>query len=109
MHEHSFVQSIIKQVPYSDNKTVKKIILEVGDLVGIEPEHLKEHMEEETGWEVVVEKKKSSVKCNCGYQGEAKIDQRLHDLVIFSCPSCDKMIPEVWEGKDIKIKKVLYD
>ncbi len=105
MHDIAFVQNIMKQVEDSEN--VKEIFIEVGDLSGIEADHLKEHLEEASGWKVNAVTIKSKIVCNCGYVGEAKVKERLHDLVIFSCPKCD-MIPEVLDGDKIKIKKVVY-
>ncbi|MGV8152556.1 MAG: hydrogenase/urease maturation nickel metallochaperone HypA [Candidatus Nanoarchaeia archaeon] len=105
MHEHSFIQAIISQVPNKEN--VKEITLELGELAGIERAHLKEHLQEETQWDVEIINKESSVKCSCGYKGRAKILERLHDLVLFSCPKCNKL-PQVIYGKDIKILKIIY-
>jgi len=84
MHEHTFIQAIIKDIP-NKNK-VEGIEIELGELVGIELEHLKEHLIDETKWDVKINKIKSKINCNeCDYEGEAKIKERLHDLVIFSC------------------------
>jgi Zn finger protein HypA/HybF involved in hydrogenase expression len=105
MHEHSFIQAIIGNIKNKDN--VSKIEVEVGELAGIDADHLKEHLAEETSWKVETKTKPSIVTCTCGYQGSPKILQRLHDMVIFECPKCHA-IPEVKEGKDIKILKVTY-
>jgi Zn finger protein HypA/HybF involved in hydrogenase expression len=106
MHEHIFIENIISQVPNKEN--VEKIYIELGDLAGIESEHLKEHMVEHTGWGVEIKLVKSKIKCDCGYIGEARVLQRLHDLVIFDCPECGNDEVLVIEGKDIKIGKVVY-
>jgi Zn finger protein HypA/HybF involved in hydrogenase expression len=105
-HEHSFIQAIIANV--KDKDKVKAIEVEVGDLAGIEPGHLAGHLKEETGWDVSTSVRKSKVRCACGYDGEAKVRERLHDMVIFECPKCGE-IPEVMEGKDIKITKIVLD
>lgn len=105
MHEHSFIQAIIE--PIEDKEKVVKVELEVGELVGIEAGHLKDHLVDETGWSVDVEEVESLVKCDCGYSGRAKIRERLHDLVIFECPSCGR-VPSVLRGKDVKIVRVVY-
>lgn len=105
MHEHTFIQHIISQIP--DKEKVISVELEIGDLAGIEPEHLKEHLKEETGWKVEARIVKSKVKCSCGYEGEANVLQRLHDIVIYDCPKCGGE-PEVLGGKDIKITNVVY-
>lgn len=105
MHEHSFIQAIIGNI--KDKGKVSKIEVEVGELAGIEAVHLAEHLEEETSWDVKATTKKAIVSCKCGYRGEPKILQRLHDMVIFECPKCHA-IPKIKEGKDIKILKVTY-
>ncbi|MCF7910291.1 hydrogenase/urease maturation nickel metallochaperone HypA [Candidatus Pacearchaeota archaeon] len=105
MHEHSFIQAIIRDIRNKEN--VISVLIEVGELAGIEAEHLKEHLIDETSWIVNVKLKKSKIKCSCGYIGEAKIKQRMHDFVVFECPVCG-LVPEIIEGKDIKIKKIVY-
>jgi Zn finger protein HypA/HybF involved in hydrogenase expression len=107
MHEHTFIQSIIEQVPNKDK--VISVEIESGELVGIEREHLKEHLEEATGWKVDVKTIQSRIKCPCGYRGVANILQRLHDLVIYDCPECGNDSVEILEGKDIMIKKIIYE
>ncbi len=107
MHEHTFIQSIINQVPNSEE--VIGVEIELGELVGIEEGHLVEHLGDETGWIVKVIVKKAKIKCSCGYIGEPKILQRLHDMVIYECPQCDNDNVEALEGKDIKIGKVVYN
>ena len=106
MHEHHFIENIVSQIPNRENVTYVEI--ELGDLAGIEGQHLKEHMIEETGWDVEVKVVKSEIKCDCGFSGEAKILQRLHDLVIYECPECGNDDVKVICGKDIKIGKVVY-
>lgn len=106
MHEHHFIEHIIEQVPNKDK--VISVEIELGELVGIEAAHLKEHLMEHTGWDIKVGVIKSKIKCSCGYIGEARVLQRLHDLVIYECPKCGNDNMEVLEGKDIRIKKVIY-
>lgn len=105
MHEHSFIEAILKNI--ENIQDVEFLELEVGELAGIEAKHLKEHLLERVDFEIEVIEKTSRVKCECGYQGKAKIRERLHDLVIYDCPKCGN-VPEILEGKDIKILKVIY-
>lgn len=105
MHEHTFIEAIVRNI--EDKEKVKGITLEVGELAGIEAEHLKEHIVERFGWDVEVLEKDALVKCECGVEGKPKILEVLHDLVIFECSECGE-IPEILEGKDIKIVKVVY-
>lgn len=106
MHEHHFIENIIGQIPNRDK--VISIEIELGDLVGIESEHLKEHLIEHTGWSVLVNVILSKIKCDCGYIGEAQVLQKLHDLVIYDCPECGNDEVSILEGKNIKIGKVVY-
>lgn len=107
MHEHTFIQSIIRDIPNKGN--VLEVDIELGELVGIESNHLKEHLVEETGWNVKINNISSKIKCSaCGHEGQAKVRERLHDLVIFCCPKCDDFNVDVFEGQDIKIKNVVY-
>jgi Zn finger protein HypA/HybF involved in hydrogenase expression len=105
MHEQSFIQAILRDI--KDIEKVKKLILEVGELAGIEGKHLGDHLIEGRNFEVEILKKESFVKCECGFEGQARILERLHDLVIFDCPRCGE-IPEIIDGKDIKIVKIIY-
>jgi len=105
MHEEAFINSILE--PIEDKENVLRIEIELGDLVGITPEHLKKHLADKVNWEIKITVKESWVKCVCGYKGPAKIKKRLHDLVIFECPKCGNL-PKVIDGKDIKIRKVIY-
>lgn len=105
MHEHSFIQAIVGDI--KDRENVKRIVLEVGELAGIEAGHLKEHMGEMFDWDVEVLGRESLVKCGCGFEGRARILERLHDLVVFECAECGG-VPEVLEGKDIKILSIQY-
>jgi len=105
MHEHSFIEAIIS--PIENKSDVVKVELEVGELAGISSEHLKEHLVEKTGWDVETNGVDSRVRCECGFEGRAKIRERLHDMVIFECPECGE-IPIVLNGDKIKIVKVVY-
>jgi Zn finger protein HypA/HybF involved in hydrogenase expression len=105
MHEHHFIENIIKNIPNKDN--INSVEIEVGELAGIEPVHLKEHLEEHTGWKVKCIAKNSRVTCSCGFDGKPRILQRLHDLVIYECPDCGNNV-DVKEGSEIKIIKVFY-
>jgi len=105
MHEQSFIQAVLRDV--KDIDKVKKLVLEVGELAGIEGEHLRGHLKEGRDFEVEVLGKESRVRCECGFDGRARILERLHDFVVFDCPECGE-VPEVLEGEDIKIVKIVY-
>ena len=106
MHEQTFTQNILDQIP--NLESVKEISLEVGELAGIDANHLIEHMKEKVDFDINAKTIPSKIECDCGYTGKAKIIQKLHDLVLYECPNCHK-IPEAKEGKSIKITKVIYN
>ena len=105
MHEHSFIEAIVRDI--GDRENVSGIVLEVGELAGIDGGHLREHMEEMYDWDVEVLARDGKVRCACGFEGRPKVLERLHDIVVFECGECGG-IPEVLEGEDIKIKKIVY-
>ena len=103
MHETKILKEIINKAQEQGN--VISIKLEIGELAGISPKHLREHLEEMVNWSIDVSKKKAHVKCKCGYKGRPEIKLRAHDFVLFQCPECGE-IPEVLEGDGIKIVEV---
>ena len=103
MHDVVISKSILKDLK-SFGK-IKKAYIEVGELFGIEPDHLLEHLKEATSVEFDVMQAESKVKCECGFIGRAKITERLHDMVFFECPKCGE-IPKVISGDNIVIRKV---
>jgi len=105
MHEQAIIAKILE--PIQDKINVVGLELHIGELVGVDPDHLQELLKQQTRWNVHAKPIKSKVKCYCGYQGPARIKQRLHDHVIFDCPMCGSL-PRVIEGKKIKIVKVTY-
>ncbi len=134
MHEHSFIEAILRNVQKRASSEVagcrlqdiKKVVLEVGELVGIEASHLREHMMERVDFapkgvpsaqmasantdkvgNIEVLEKAGLVRCRCGFEGRPKILERLHDIVVFECGECGG-VPEVLEGEDIKIISITY-
>ena len=103
MHDAVIAQSILKDL--GKQGEVLKAHLLVGELYGIEPAHLLEHLKEVSDIDFTVEQVPSRVKCSCGYQGRAKIVQRFHDFVLFECPACEST-PDVLEGDKIVIGEV---
>ena len=101
MHEVNVAKQIIEKV--GDN--VKSIRISVGELCDFFPEEIKETLESMTGWNVDVVEEESFVECSCGYKGKAKIIEREHGFVLFSCPKCNKK-PKVLKGDGVKVISV---
>jgi Zn finger protein HypA/HybF involved in hydrogenase expression len=107
MHETIIAQKIIEKA--KEQGSVKKIILEVGDLAHLPAEELKEALQKIVPWEIEVHTAKAEVKCKCGYTGEPTIIEHTHDMTIYECPKCGKMPAEVLSGEDIIIKDVFVE
>jgi Zn finger protein HypA/HybF involved in hydrogenase expression len=109
MHEIVFANSVLREIENSkeENKEIISVDLELGELVGIEKEELQETLEKMSPYKYEIKLTESEIECDCGYAGPALIKERLHDLVIFSCPKCDST-PQVREGNKIKISKIVY-
>jgi len=104
MHDSVIANSILKDLKKYGQ--VKEAVLEVGELAGIEPDHLLEHLNKVSNIKFKIKQTNSKVKCKCGYIGRAKIIERFHDFVLFECPECEGN-PDVIEGDKIMIDKVL--
>ena len=112
MHDIVFAKVILNNLDIvrDKSKEIKEVHLEVGELSGIEPDHLIEHLNEQSKIIFKAVTKKSLIRCPCGYEGPAEIVEVLHDRVIWKCPWCDDPIEtmEVIEGDKIKILKIIY-
>jgi Zn finger protein HypA/HybF involved in hydrogenase expression len=103
MHDAVIAKSILKDLEKYGK--VKKAYLEVGELFGIDPKHLLEHLKEVSDIKFVAEQADSLVECSCGYKGRANITMRMHDIVMYDCPKCGSSV-KVIKGDKIMIKKV---
>lgn len=112
MHEVAFAKVVLRDIESikDRDKEISEVIIELGELVGIESEHLIEGLKGVSDYKYKVIIKESLIKCPCGYEGRAEVVERLHDSVIWKCPWCDDSIEtmEVLEGDKIKIVKIVY-
>jgi Zn finger protein HypA/HybF involved in hydrogenase expression len=105
MHEHSIASKIIKDA--NSYGQVESIIIEVGDLAHLPADEMKNILKEKKpNWNIKVISKKALIRCICGYEGEPKIVQQMHDHNIYECPKCSQPLPKILEGEDIIIKEV---
>jgi Zn finger protein HypA/HybF involved in hydrogenase expression len=101
MHEQTIAQKII-----ADAKTfgkIKSLTIEVGDLAHLPAKEMQEVMEKLTDWKIIVEEKKATIACECGYIGEPKILQQLHDNNVYECPKCKHSLPRILDGNEITL------
>ena len=105
MHEQSIAQQITREAQAQGE--VLAIVVEVGDLAHLPAGEMREVLEKMTEWEVKVKAQKSKVKCKCGFIGEPKILQQMHDHNIYECPACAASMPDIVEGDQIVLKEVI--
>jgi Zn finger protein HypA/HybF involved in hydrogenase expression len=103
MHETLMIQELIKQA--KSQGEVKSILIELGALAPIEPDHLKTHLQQHVDWDIKIIQKSAKIRCACGYIGKPQIIARTHELVISACPKCSKPPVEI-EGDKIILKEV---
>ena len=104
MHDAVIAKSILRDL--EQYGSIKKAYVEIGELFGIEPDHLLEHLKEVSDIEFDVVQSKSEVICkDCKFKGQANITMRMHDFVLYDCPKCGSSV-EVIKGDKILIVKV---
>ena len=106
MHETVFASRIIDEAKKHGN--VKEIFLEIGELAHVPPDDLLECLKRLVSWEIVSRIIPAKVKCSCGFVGKPDILERGHDSFFIECPKC-REVPELVDGKDIKIVKVVVE
>jgi len=85
---------------------VKKALIELGEISNITKADLSKALTDLADFDFEIEMKKAKVKCKtCDYEGEPKVTERQHDIVLFECPHCGE-VPEVIEGDKIILKEV---
>lgn len=107
MHEGLIAQKLIDKA--KEQGTVKKIVIEVGDLAHLPAEDLKAKLEEMVDWEIEIINVPGLVECKCGYRGAPKILEKAHDLTLFECPQCKKIPFKIIKGEEIVLKDVVVE
>ncbi|MCK4443743.1 MAG: hydrogenase maturation nickel metallochaperone HypA [Thermoplasmata archaeon] len=122
MHEFSIMSDIMEalkeEAEKHELKSVKQVVLEVGELTFLSHEQLKfcyKVLAEGTifdGSELILETKPASVKCDpCGYEGETSLSDSPgyhYMLPNFSCPECGKPT-EIVSGRECIITRMVAD
>ena len=104
MHETVIANNIIMEVKkYGE---IEKLHLEIGELAAVPANELLECLKSAAGWKVIGTEKRARVRCSCGFNGHPTVLERGHDSFLIECPKC-KRVPEIIEGQDITIKKVV--
>ena len=106
MHETAIASGIIKEA--KKHGSVKEIYLEVGELASVPSNEILECLKRIVPWKIHLKEKPAKVECPCGFEGHPEIIDRGHDYFFIECPRC-KNIPDISDGKDIKILKVVVD
>jgi Zn finger protein HypA/HybF involved in hydrogenase expression len=106
MHETVIANNIIKEAEKQGQ--VQELYLEIGELAHVPANELLECLKTLVDWKINSKEIQAKVKCSCSYEGHPTILERGHDSFLIECPKC-KSIPEITEGKDIKITKVIVE
>ena len=120
MHELSMAQGIINAVietAESNNATeVNEVTIELGRLAMVNPEQLKfilgvlvENTIVEDA-EIHFEDIPVEVECSeCGFHGDAILDDKDHYAPMVKCPECDSLAVEILNGRDIVVKNIVIE
>lgn len=120
MHELSMAQGIINAVietAENNNATeVTEIGIEIGRLAMINPEQLKFMLsvlventivEEAT---IKIEEIPVEIECSeCGFKGEADLDDKDHYAPVVECPKCENRRISILNGKDCIVKNIVIE
>ena len=120
MHELSMAQGIINAVletAENNNATeVNEVTIEIGRLAMVNPEQLEfilgvlvENTLVEDA-EIKIEEIPVEIECgDCGFHGNAVIDDKDHYAPMVKCPKCDSFKIEILNGKDIVVKNIVIE
>lgn len=120
MHELSMAQGIIDAVletAESNNATeVTEVAIEIGRLAMINPEQLS-FMLDVLSENTIVEDAKFEIEeipveidCpECGFHGEAELDDLDHYAPIVECPKCENNRLSILNGKDCVVKNIIIE
>lgn len=117
MHELAMAQSIMDSVIDNAEKhgatAVTNVILEIGSLAMLNPEQVQfllGVLKEDTiaqDAEFVIKEIPAKIKClDCGYEGEAIVDDSDHYAPMINCPKCNTYRVEVINGKDVIVQNI---
>ncbi len=120
MHELSMAQGIINAVietAESNNATeVTEVGIEIGRLAMINPEQLRFMLSvlvENTiveDAEIKIEEIPIEVDCpECGFHGEAQVDDKDHYAPLVECPKCKNRRVSILNGKDCVVKNIVIE
>ncbi|MFH1316217.1 MAG: hydrogenase/urease maturation nickel metallochaperone HypA [Candidatus Woesearchaeota archaeon] len=105
MHETVIVDKIIKEV--KKHGDVNEVFLEIGELAHVLGNEIVETFQRIVDWKINWSEKPAVINCTCGYEGHPNILERGHDHYVIECPECTQMMPELIDGKDVVVKKIV--
>jgi Zn finger protein HypA/HybF involved in hydrogenase expression len=107
MHEQAIAREIIvtaENTARNQGKKVLGVTVEVGDLAHLPGEEMKEALQALVPkWKITIVAKKALVSCVCGFEGEPLILEHGHGHVVYRCPECHSMMPDILEGDKIAV------
>lgn len=80
--------------------------MEVGELAHPPIQELEEYLAAITTWKIIMKNKKATINCECGFMGAPNILEQNHTNVIYNCPQCKALLPEVVDGDKVILRDV---
>lgn len=120
MHEFSMAQSIMDAVLETAEKNdaieVTEIYIEVGKLAMLNPEQLRfllDVLVEDTiakDAKIEILEIPVTISCpECGFEGEAILDDSDHYAPMIKCPKCKNMRISILDGRDCIVKNIVIE
>ena len=118
MHEMNIARSLLDSVNNNPNIierksngwVITKIIIMNGELSPVHTHDLEDalqNLRDIISCVFEITDVESEIECACGYVGRAKINERSHEAVVWSCPKCGRLYPAAKKGKDITVRQVV--
>jgi len=112
MHEFATTKALLeaslKEARKRKAKKINSIELEIGDFTLLNPEQvetcfdaIRGEFDETAKAELIIKRIKGKIKCSCGYEGVADLDQ----IPLPICPNCG-IIAEVTGGRECTIRRM---
>lgn len=121
MHELSVmsevIRSVLSEAARRNAVSIKKVVLEVGELTFLGTDQLSFGFEALKGdgllknAELEIGEKKAEIECSCGYRGGMEYSETpgFHQLFpVVKCPDCGGM-PRVVAGKDCMVRNIIME
>lgn len=110
------INAVIETAETNNATEVTEVIIEIGRLAMINPEQLRFMLDvlvENTiveNAEIKIDEIPVEIECpECGYKGEANLDNLDHYAPMVECPKCENKRIAILNGKDCIVKNIVIE